>query len=319
VLEKFSDNLALFDELRVELEAFLADEEKAAEANIATNAEEINQRDRHDIASVVARSEVERRIESHPIPNFLATFLRQNWFGVMTAVYVNNGEESEAWTSSVTTLEDLVWSVQPKRSTEDRKHLIALLPSLLKRLNAGMHPQEWPQDARERFMSNLVEAHAAAVKPSLAHVDSPTAAVAEQAKVQAEVAMAAGDEAMASKANALAEDMAPAAPAPVEPEREILDDEYLEIARHLERGMWVEFESDDGQLAFAKLAWISPLRGTYLFTNRQGQKALSITAEELAQHFRTDRARLVEAEPLIDRAFSSMMAQMEGRIPEQTE
>ena len=110
-------------------------------------------------------------------------------------------------------------------------------------------------------MSNLVEAHAAAVKPSLAHVDSPTAAVAEQAKARAEVAKAAGDEAMASRAAELAEAMAPAPPAPVEPEREILDDEYLEIARHLERGMWVEFESDDGQLAFAKLAWVSPLRG----------------------------------------------------------
>jgi hypothetical protein len=62
---------------------------------------------------------------------------------------------------------------------------------------------------------------------------------------------------------------------------------------------------------------VSPLRGTYLFTNRQGQKALSITADELAVHFRKDRARLVEAEPLIDRAVSSMMAQMEEKIPVQ--
>jgi hypothetical protein len=316
VLERFSDNLALFDELRVELEAFLADEEKAAESNIATNAEEINQRDQREIAAAVARSEIERRIETYPVPAFLAAFLRNYWLGALAHVYTSSGEDSEAWTSSVTTLEDLVWSVQPKRSSEDRKHLVALLPSLLKRLNAGMLAQKWPQDERERFMSNLVEAHAAAVKPSLAHVDSPTAAVAEQAKAQAEVAKAAGDEALASKAAALAEAMAPAPPAPVEPEREILDDEYLEIARHLERGMWVEFENDDGQLAFAKLAWVSPLRGTYLFTNRQGQKALSITAEELAEHFRTDRARLVEAEPLIDRAVSSMMAQMEDKFAE---
>ena len=71
-------------------------------------------------------------------------------------------------------------------------------------------------------------------------------------------------------------------PEPVEPEREVIDDDYLEIARSLERGMWIEFEADDGHLAFAKLAWVSPLRGTYLFTNRQGQKALSMTAEELA-------------------------------------
>jgi Protein of unknown function (DUF1631) len=59
------------------------------------------------------------------------------------------------------------------------------------------------------------------------------------------------------------------------------------------------------------------LRGTYLFTNRQGQKAVSLTADELADRFRNDRARLVEAEPLVDRAFVSMMASLEERFGEQ--
>ena len=144
----------------------------------------------------------------------------------------------------------------------------------------------------------------------------PTAAVAEQAKAEAEIAKAAGDEAAAAKAEELAVAMTPAEPAPAEAEPEFIDDQFLEIAQNLERGMWIEFEADDGQLAFAKLAWISPLRGTYLFTNRQGQKALSMTAEELAERFRGDRARLVEAEPLIDRAFGSMMAQIDDQFPE---
>ena len=70
--------------------------------------------------------------------------------------------------------------------------------------------------------------------------------------------------------------------------------------------------------AFAKLAWISPLRGTYLFTNRQGLKALSMNAEELAERFRTDRARLVEAAPLIDRAFGSVMASFAESLPSES-
>jgi hypothetical protein len=316
VLERFADDLGLFEELRADLKAFLAEEEQAAEANIAVTAEEINQHDRYEVAGAVARSEIERRIESYPVPAFLAQFLRRHWQGSLAQVYVAAGEDSDAWNASVTTLEDLVWSIQPKRSAEDRRHLVALLPSLLKRISAGMQGREWAGEEREAFMTNLVEAHAAAVKPTLAHVESPTAAVAEQARAQAQVAKAVGDEAAATKAEKLAEAMAPAPPPEPEPERELLEDEYLEIARSLERGMWVEFEGDDGQLSFAKLAWVSPLRGTYLFTNRQGQKALSITAEELAGLFRDDRARLVEAEPLIDRAVSSMMAKMEDRFAE---
>jgi len=213
-------------------------------------------------------------------------------------------------------LEDLVWSVQPKRNRDDRQHLVALLPSLLKRLSAVLDEMAGAPGERERFMANLVEAHAASVKPSIGSEALATAHVAEQAKVEAEEAKAAGDVAKAAQAEALAAAMAQAEPAPAEETPEIIDDQFLEIAQNVDRGTWIEFESDDGQLVFAKLAWISPLRGTYLFTNRQGLKALSMNADELAERFRKDRARLVEAEPLVDRAFGSVIASMAEKLPE---
>jgi len=309
ILDGFTNDLAIFDEAREKLELFLADEEKTAEANIQTTAEEINQHDRKEMATAVAKAEVERRIEMYPIPNFLASFLRQQWTVTLENVYLKQGEESEAWEQSIALLEDLVWSVQPKRSRDDRQHLVALLPSLLKRLAAAMDALAAPQADRARFMANLVEAHAASVKPTVGSTSLvATAAVAEQAMAEAQQAKAAGDDAKAAQAEALAAAMTQAEPAPVEELPEVIDDQYLEIAQSLERGAWMEFEADDGQLAFAKLAWISPLRGTYLFTNRQGLKALSMNAEELAERFRTDRARLVEAESLVDRAFGSVMA-----------
>jgi hypothetical protein len=318
IMDGFGDNLGIFDELRAELEAFLASEERAAEENFSTTAEAINEGDRKDLASVIAKSEVERRVESYPIPRFLAQFLRQKWQVTLEGIYLRDGDDSEAWSSAVATLEDLVWSVQPKKTPEDRKHLVALLPSLLKRLAAGAPPAQWVPGERESFMANLVEAHAAAVKPSLATVASPTAAVAEAARAEAVVAKASGDAEAAARAEALALAMAPAEPATGDAGLDVVDDEFLEIARSLDRGMWVEFEDADAQLSFAKLAWISPLRGTYLFTNRQGQKALSMTAEELAEQFRANRARLVEAEPLIDRAFTSVISELADRFELET-
>ncbi|MEO8847607.1 MAG: DUF1631 family protein, partial [Casimicrobiaceae bacterium] len=314
VLDGFNNDLSIFEDLRQDLEKYIAAEEAAAEANIATTAAEIDQRDRHQIANALAKREIESRIERSPVPNFLASFLRERWIATLDHVYLQKGVDSEGWGSVINTLEDLVWSVQPKKTTEDRKHLVAMLPSLLKRMNTGALNVPWVAEERERFMSNLVEAHAAAVKPSLANVESPIAAVAEQAKLQAEMAHAAGDEMTARRANALAEAMTLAEPLPEAEIPDALDDDYLEIARSLERGMWIEFEDDDGHLAFAKLAWVSPLRGTYLFTNRQGQKALSMTAEELAERFRLDKARMVEAEPLIDRAFTSVIGQFEEKM-----
>jgi hypothetical protein len=319
VLDEFNDDIGLFDTLREDLENFLVEEEKSAEVNIQSSADEINQRDRQEIARVVSRAEIEKRLQAHSVPNFLGGFLREKWIGTLSGLHLK-GEESEAWTAALTTLDDLVWSVQPKRTAEERKRLIAMLPNLLKRLHGGLQSTTWEAGEREAFMSNLVEAHAAAVKPSLAAVPSPTTAVAEAAAAAAEEATAQGDAETAAKARALAEAMAPAPPPPPpeEPAVEVVQDRYAEIAATLERGMWIEFEGDDGQLAFAKLAWISPLRGTYLFTNRQGQKAVSLTADELADRFRNDRARLVEAEPLVDRAFVSMMASLEEKFGETT-
>lgn len=319
VLNEFTDDIYLFDELRKDLEAFLAEEEKSAEATIQTSADEINQRDLQEIARVVSRSEIEKRLEMHSVPNFLGAFLRDNWIATLVQSHLQGGEESEAWASALATLDDLVWSVQPKRTSEERRKLVAMLPNLLKRLHGGLQNVGWEAGERERFMGNLVEAHAASVKPSLASMPMPTTAVAEAAAAAAEEAHAKGDVEMAAKARALAEAMAPAPPPPppLEPMVEVVQDHFAELAATLERGMWIEFEGEGGQLAFAKLAWVSPLRGTYLFTNRQGQKAVSLTADELADRFRNDRARLVEAEPLVDRAFVSMMASLEERFGEQ--
>jgi hypothetical protein len=315
ILDDFTDDVGLFDELRKDLEAFLADEERAAELTIQSTADQINQRDQQEIAQLVARAEIERRLREFPAPNFLASFLRDKWVDTLTHLYLREGEDSEAWISALGTLDDLVWSVQPKRITEDRRKLVAMLRNLLKQLHGGLHNVTWEPGERERFMSNLVEAHAAAVKPSLASTPLPTVAVAEAATAAAEQATAKGDMEAAGKARALAEAMTPAPPAPEpEPTPEPVQDRFAEVAASLERGMWVEFEGEDGHLAFAKLAWVSPLRGTYLFTNRQGQKAVSLTADELAERFRNDRARLVEAAPLVDRAFVSMMAKLEEKF-----
>jgi hypothetical protein len=313
ILDRFNDNLTIFEELRADLDRFLEDEENSADANIQATAEEIHDRDRREIAPEIAKSQTERRIETYPVPNFLAVFLRQRWITTLEHVYLAAGDESEAWDQAVATIEDLVWSVQPKRTREDRKHLVALLPSLLKRLTTGLHGIPWPREERDQFMENLVEAHAAAVKPQPASAELPTEAVAAQAKADAEQAKAAGDEAGAVKAAELAAAMARAEPVPTPPAAAVVDDHFLEIAQSLERGMWIEIEGEGGQLAFARLAWVSPLRGTYLFTNRQGQKALSMTAEELAQLFRSDHARLVEAEPLLDQAFTSMLTTLGDR------
>ena len=150
VLDEFTDDVGLFDELRKDLEAFLAEEEKTAELTIQSTADQINQRDQQEIAHMVAKSEIEHRLRDFPMPNFLASFLLEKWLATLSQLFLQEGEKSAAWSSALSTLDDLVWSVQPKRAAEDRKRLVAMLRNLLKRLHGGLHNVQWGPGEREQ-------------------------------------------------------------------------------------------------------------------------------------------------------------------------
>jgi len=61
----------------------------------------------------------------------------------------------------------------------------------------------------------------------------------------------------------------------------------------LESGSWLEFLQPDGSWKELKLAWISPRKSLYLMTNREGERALSMVAEDLTVALRDGHARIV--------------------------
>lgn len=56
---------------------------------------------------------------------------------------------------------------------------------------------------------------------------------------------------------------------------------------------WLRIQEPGAPERELRLAWISPLRNLYLFSNRQGDRALSVNAEELDNLLRTGWARVI--------------------------
>jgi hypothetical protein len=289
---EFSDQLSLFTEVLQGLDSFLAEEEKSAEQLVQASAEDIAYRERQEVAHIVAEAELDRRINSAQPPEFLVRFLRQQWRSALIGSYLETGEEGEQWRAALADMDNLLWSVQPKRLTEDRRQLVMRLPEMLSRLRARLADVEWDPEARETFMSELVACHARAVTATAVPATAVTAAPVPLTGI-------------------LATGQGVPVTMPVD---SLTDDQYHELAESMARGMWVEFTEESGVLVFAKLSWVSPLRGKYLFTHRNGLKAFSLTREELAQRFREDSARPVEAEPLLDRAFSDVMSRLSAQV-----
>ena len=78
----------------------------------------------------------------------------------------------------------------------------------------------------------------------------------------------------------------------------------------LQPGNWLEFTLDDEAPARAKLSWISPMSGRYLFVNRRGLKVADYAPRELAGLFADGKARVLAANALFDRAMTAIVGKL---------
>ena len=94
-----------------------------------------------------------------------------------------------------------------------------------------------------------------------------------------------------------------------------ISDEFLECAKSLEIGQWVEFCSPDGNKIKGKLSWKSPITSIFVFVNRRGVKIAEKSLHGFAAELRRDTALILEETqvPLLDRALSAMMHTLQSK------
>ena len=331
VLVEFEDDIALFDELAEDFEDFLERERRRAAEAEARSARLLDNKERLRLAKQAVKAEVEARCSRHELPRFVREFLVSYWQNLLLITRVKEGEDSLEWKRVLQTMDNLIWSVQPKQPPE-RERLVRMLPGLLGALREGMTLISMREDDFQGFLTRLADRHAEVVNRAAARAATEAEPAAVDDDPLAESPLLGG--------GASGEDVAP-----VEENREITtatlhrlireedlgdieveeitlgeddtgpvqeEDAYLEMARRLEQGTWIEFRDDEGGSHRAKLTWISPISGNYLFTNRQGHKSADMTLQGLAAEFRRGSARIIEDVPLIDRAVSSLLDGLRG-------
>jgi hypothetical protein len=334
VITGFDSELGLFDNLVGELEEFLAEEEQRLSAFSEQSAKVVHDRERLEIARVVASDEVQRRIDMRDMPQPVRVYLEEIWERALVVSYAAHGEGSERWAITLGTMDDLIWSVAPKETGDDRKKLVSLLPELLKRLHAGMDLIALPPEVRNQFFAQLVRCHAQAVKSGLASTPESVAEPPAQLQVvgaASRKAPRAAEEASTEAQDVWAEGATADAPQLVATQvnqgdvliEEIklrgtddfdeVDDprqKWDNLVSSLVRGMWVQFLQKNGATIRAKLTWISPLKGIYLFSNPNGARALAFEPKALAEAFRRGRAEVISDSPLVESAMNSMVNSM---------
>lgn len=87
---------------------------------------------------------------------------------------------------------------------------------------------------------------------------------------------------------------------------ENIDDKFTATVKQLKVGNWLEFLIEDKNPINAKLSWISPITGQYLFVNSRGLKITDKSILAIAAGLRDKSVRVLKQVALFDRALSSI-------------
>jgi hypothetical protein len=334
ILSQYEDGLDVFIQALRDFQTYLAEEKQTSDQLTSRSAQFLRNREQFEIARVVAHDTVMACMLDHPMPITIRDFLLSHWEKRLAELHVAKGESSPDWQETVDTVNDLLWSLTPKTDKDERRKLIELLPRLLKRLDSGIQALNLEKEVRDTFFSDLVKCHAVAVKAGFRGEQDESVAAALTAFTAVDVTdipvqetpifgtkdfedIPALTESIIPDA-ALLQEIASAQEEASDLEEitisgvrgeawdEPQDSHFESMVKDLKRGVWIEFKQDDDTVLRAKLAWISPLQGTYLFTNRLGQRAVSINAQGLAAKFRDARAQVINNVSLIDRAVNNV-------------
>ena len=265
---------SLFKRLLDDLGAFHNAEHQRADIRAGHSIRVQQGQERLQSAESTSMQEIEPRLSDENNLSFVREFINTHWKNLLVLTCARQGKNSDTWNRLVRTMDELIWSIKPKSSDEQRQHLAALQPTLLNNIREGMQRLSVPPGEIEAFIARLLEVH----RQTLTGHER-----ADAGKNTLEQTLTAHEgSAGLSETNQGHTDGQ-------------TDDTSIGMVQQLSPGSWMEFLSSNGNSVQAKLSWISPINSTYLFTDQQGLKTGSYTVEELVDLLRRGQASIIDS------------------------
>lgn len=329
IIAEFKDDLALFTRLHTEfqnfMELFRYHETMAQE----TVAKIVKHKEDAALASKWVDESLREILQTRQLPAPLEAIITGPWKEVMLKTYLNSGQESDTWKNQVRYIEILHWSIQPKRISMDRAKLAGIIYQLVNALRNGLQTIGLPAGEITQILSQLEPYHMASIK-GIRHdgieknaagsttemsVDDITGAIKQ---IETEIAALTKMQEATFLNNEITDtevmeditlsDLDALTHNPSDQPQ----DEYLELARQLEQGKWIEFAGKRNQRIRAKLAYKSELLGEYTFLDWKHKVVADKTLYGLAADLRRGSAIIMDDAPIIDRALTAITKTLRG-------
>ncbi len=288
--KNYSDDDAVFKQKLAELREFSTKHERRAKARAKREQEAFEGREKlRQARSSVARQLLRLRGESR-LPKLVNELLEKSWAHVMVLAMLRHGKDSEEFKQARATAQDLIWSVTcDHKKPDDVKRLRTRLPILTKTLAKGLREVGYQDDDIRKVLDNLKSTYKGMMTGDTVILESSDAGLVIR-----------GESVMTEEELATVQDATT--------EEELAD--FLSEVKGWQPGQWVLFNRDNDEPLRAKLSWVSPITGRYLFVDQQGQKAVERSAAELASEIEQQLCQTMDNQDLVSRALHSVASNL---------
>ncbi len=305
VLRDFDDDLGVFDRLLADFATRLDSHRKRADLTEQRAAEAARGREKLDHARRTAANAVLDRLQGREPPQLVRSLLTRPWANYLVLLLLRQGADAPEYRAALRFMDDLLWSFEPKPDAAARQRLRSLLPELERRLRQGLATVALQEPDQNRLLEQLNALYQLLLDDQAV---TPVALAAHAAQA-AEPLESILPPALEPEPEPVAEAVAAQSPLAAD-DAAAPGSEMLESVRALKVGSWFEFVAADGSHERAKLSWVSPISGRYLFVNRRGLKVGDRSALQLAAELESGQAVLLEEVPLFDRALDAIVERL---------
>lgn len=156
LLASDSENPELFSKMLDQLDVFIARELLASNAKVENAVKVVVNAEHRSQRFYQASAELETMLTGMLITPYLRRFLVDTWSHVIERVERNSTVDSTRFRLLVP---NLLWSILPKVTRDDRSMLLQLIPGLVPVLREGMSLVAWLPEHQQDLLNWLVDAH----------------------------------------------------------------------------------------------------------------------------------------------------------------
>ncbi len=307
ILNEFSQNVELFDDLLQEFSEFMEQESKRSERLEERTRQAIQSKEHLLLAKQEVADEIAWRLKDKNLSPRLTHFFSNTWKDVLLLSCLRKERDPDSWTAKLALTDTLFWTLTSPKDATERKRVIQRIPGVLRALRLELEEISLNPKQVALLFKELESTHQTLLQGDN-HGTNP----------QLEKEMLAISSNLPDVDDLDITDLTDLQDMDLEEEIILISEETVDAdsdgfvikAKAMEVGDWLELADSAGKTQRIKLSWISKVTGTRVFVNRRGMKVAEYTLNGLAAELRRGNAIIVDGAkvPLMDRALSSMMS-----------